>query len=69
MSPDLGTSYSDVLALHDVAVYGSLCALASLDRSELRSRVIANIGFREVLELAPEVGWDGVRFVGWVCGA
>ncbi|KAG2424834.1 hypothetical protein HXX76_014255 [Chlamydomonas incerta] len=55
VSPDLGTTYSDVLALHDVAVYGSLCALASLDRSELRSRVIANIGFREVLELAPEM--------------
>ncbi|GLC42921.1 hypothetical protein PLESTB_001814700 [Pleodorina starrii] len=55
VSPDLGSSYADVIALHDVAVYGSLCALASLDRSELRTRVISNIGFREVLELAPEM--------------
>ncbi|EFJ45720.1 hypothetical protein VOLCADRAFT_63341 [Volvox carteri f. nagariensis] len=55
VSPELGSSYSDVIALHDLAVYGSLCALASLDRSELRTRVISNIGFREVLELAPEI--------------
>lgn len=55
VSPEMGNTYSDVIALHDVAVYGSLCALASLDRSELRTRVISNISFREVLELAPEV--------------
>ncbi|GIL49002.1 hypothetical protein Vafri_5484 [Volvox africanus] len=55
VSPEMGSSYSDVIALHDVAVYGSLCALASLDRSELRTKVISNIGFREILELAPEM--------------
>lgn len=57
--PDLGSTYCDVLALHDVAVYGSLTALASLEREELRQRVIGSIGFREVLELAPEVGREG----------
>ncbi len=71
--PDLGSSYSDVLALHDVAVYGSLTALASLEREELRQRVIGSIGFREVLELAPEVGkWGGAVGVcaqGWLLGS
>ncbi|KXZ46324.1 hypothetical protein GPECTOR_45g94 [Gonium pectorale] len=55
VGPDLGTSYSDVLSLHDVAALGGLAALGFLDRSELRTRVIANIGFREVLEAAPEI--------------
>lgn len=38
----------------DVAVYGGLCALASFDRPELKSRVLDNIGFREFLEAAPQ---------------
>ncbi|WIA41006.1 hypothetical protein OEZ86_004647 [Tetradesmus obliquus] len=55
VSPELGTSYSDVISSADVALYGGLCALASFDRSELRSQVINNIGFREFMELYPEV--------------
>lgn len=55
VSAELGTSYSDVISPHDVAVYGTLCALATFDRQELKSRVITNIGFREFLELVPEV--------------
>ncbi len=39
----------------DVALYGGLTALASFDRQELRSQIINNIGFREVMELYPEV--------------
>ena len=38
-----------------MATYGGLCALAALDRSELQSRVLSNIGFKEFLELVPEV--------------
>ncbi len=41
--------------LQDIALYGGLCALASFDRAELKSRIISNITFREFLELAPEV--------------
>ncbi|GFR53055.1 hypothetical protein Agub_g15730, partial [Astrephomene gubernaculifera] len=55
VGPDLGSSYCEVLSQHDVALYGSLCALASLERGELRSRLVAHIGFREVLEGAPEI--------------
>ncbi|XP_048532898.1 COP9 signalosome complex subunit 1-like [Triticum urartu] len=53
--PELGSNYSEVIAPQDVAVYGALCALASFDRSELKSKVIDNINFRNFLELVPEV--------------
>ncbi|XBH96721.1 hypothetical protein VPH35_087052 [Triticum aestivum] len=53
--PELGSNYSEVIAPQDVAVCGALCALASFDRSELKSKVIDNINFRNFLELVPEV--------------
>uniref|UniRef100_A0A7I4EGU5 26S proteasome regulatory subunit Rpn7 N-terminal domain-containing protein n=1 Tax=Physcomitrium patens TaxID=3218 RepID=A0A7I4EGU5_PHYPA len=52
---ELGSNYSDVTAPQDVATYGGLCALASFDRAELKSKVIDNINFRNFLELIPEV--------------
>ncbi|KAJ7544309.1 hypothetical protein O6H91_09G073400 [Diphasiastrum complanatum] len=52
---ELGSSFSEVIAPQDVATYGGLCALASFDRSELKSKVIDNITFRNFLELMPEV--------------
>jgi COP9 signalosome complex subunit 1 len=52
---ELGSNYSDVIAPQDVATYGGLCALASFDRAELKSKVIDNINFRNFLELVPEV--------------
>lgn len=53
--PELGSNYSEVIAPQDVAVYGALCALASFDRSDLKSKVIDNVNFRNFLELVPEV--------------
>ena len=53
---ELGNHYSDVLAAQDIALYGGLCALASFDRSEIKRNVVESIGFREMLELNPEVG-------------
>ncbi len=38
-----------------MALYGGLCALAMFDRSELQSKVIGSVGFREFLELHPQV--------------
>ena len=38
-----------------VALYGGLCALASFERSELRSRVVESAGFKTLLELYPQV--------------
>ncbi|KAJ8900387.1 hypothetical protein K2173_025027 [Erythroxylum novogranatense] len=55
VGPELGNSYNEVIASQDVATYGGLCALASLDRSELKAKVIDNVNFRNFLELVPEV--------------
>jgi len=52
---DLGSNFTDVLAPHDVAIYGGLCALATFDRAELKKKVIDNTAFRSFLELSPEI--------------
>ncbi|KAG9148772.1 hypothetical protein Leryth_013444 [Lithospermum erythrorhizon] len=53
--PELGNNFTEVIAQQDVATYGGLCALASFDRTELKSKVIDNINFRNFLELVPEI--------------
>ncbi|KIY96361.1 COP9 signalosome complex subunit 1, partial [Monoraphidium neglectum] len=55
VSPELAYTYNEVLSPADVALYGGLCALATFDRSDLQSKVIGSIGFREFLELHPQV--------------
>ncbi|KAI9706185.1 MAG: hypothetical protein M1820_004946 [Bogoriella megaspora] len=44
-----------VLTPNDIAVYGGLCALASMSRTDLQSRVLDNPTFRSFLELEPHV--------------
>jgi COP9 signalosome complex subunit 1 len=44
-----------VLTPNDIAVYGGLCALATMDRSELQRRVLDNTSFRQFLELEPHI--------------
>lgn len=51
----LADSFNDVLTSNDVAVYGGLCALASMSRSELQVRVLENPNFRSFLELEPHI--------------
>ncbi|KAI5292977.1 hypothetical protein KEM52_005930 [Ascosphaera acerosa] len=46
---------SDVLTPNDVAVYGALCALASLDRAELGARLLQNAAFAPILQLEPHL--------------
>lgn len=53
--PGLGDQYNDVLTSNDVAVYGGLCALASMGRSELQTKVLDDAGFRNFLELEPHI--------------
>lgn len=48
-------AYSDVCSAQDVALYGGLCALASFDRAELKSKLIENSAFKPFLELVPQV--------------
>lgn len=51
----MGTSYNDVISGNDVAVYGGLCALASINRDQLQNKVLNSTTFRTYLELEPQV--------------
>ncbi|KAI1306578.1 26S proteasome subunit RPN7-domain-containing protein [Xylaria venustula] len=47
--------YNNVASPNDVATYGGLLALASMDRDELQTKVLDNSGFRTYLELEPQI--------------
>merc|ERR1719199_2506258 len=51
---DLGSPFSDILCAQDVALYAVLCALASLDRNEVQSKLLDS-SFRECLDLVPHI--------------
>ncbi|KAI0841687.1 26S proteasome subunit RPN7-domain-containing protein [Hypoxylon sp. FL0890] len=53
--PAICQRYNDIISQNDVATYGGLLALASMDRLELQSRVLDNSGFRNYLELEPHI--------------
>lgn len=61
----LADRYNEVLTSNDVAVYGGLCALASMDREELQSKVLNNTTFRTFLELEPHIR----RAISFFCAA
>lgn len=47
--------FGEPISLEDVATLGALCALATLDRAELKSKVMGKPAFRSLLELVPDV--------------
>lgn len=51
----LAEVFGDVLSLEDLATYGALCALATLQRPALRKQVLDRPEFRTLLELVPDV--------------
>ena len=53
--PNDPDAYNEILTPNDIAVYGGLCALASMDRNELQIRVLENSNFRNYLELEPHI--------------
>lgn len=53
--PEDEESYNEVLTPNDIALYGGLCALASMTREELQKHVLDNSGFRNYLELEPHI--------------
>ena len=55
VSAEHGSGYTEVASAQDIALYGGLCALASFDRAELRTKVIESSSFRAFLELYPHV--------------
>ncbi|KAK3357340.1 26S proteasome subunit RPN7-domain-containing protein [Lasiosphaeria hispida] len=56
-------SYNDVASQNDVAVYGGLLALASMDRKDLQTKVLDNSSFRQFLELEPHIRRAVTQFV------
>ncbi|KAL9604858.1 MAG: hypothetical protein Q9219_000306 [cf. Caloplaca sp. 3 TL-2023] len=48
-------AFNEVMTPNDIAVYGGLCALASMDRTELQRQVLDNSNFRSYLELEPHI--------------
>ncbi|KAJ5157640.1 COP9 signalosome complex subunit 1 [Penicillium canariense] len=61
----LSDTFNEVITPNDVAVYGGLCALASMDRVQLQHRVLDNSGFRNFLELEPHIR----RAIGFFCNS
>ncbi|KAL1842720.1 hypothetical protein VTJ49DRAFT_4358 [Mycothermus thermophilus] len=57
------SSYNELASPSDVAVYGGLLALASMDRDELQSSVLDNSRFRTFLEQAPHIRRAVTQFV------
>ena len=53
--PSDDESYNEVLTPNDIAVYGGLCAMASMEREELQRNVLDNSDFRNFLELEPHI--------------
>jgi len=51
----MGTSCNTIISQNDIAVYGGLTALASMDRKEIQKRVLENSSFRVYLELEPHI--------------
>jgi COP9 signalosome complex subunit 1 len=51
----MGSSLNYLVSPNDVAIYGGLCALATMDRKEMQSLVLDNSNFRNFLELEPHV--------------
>lgn len=48
-------AYNEIITPNDIAVYGGICALASMNRNELQKLVLENSNFRNYLELEPHI--------------
>lgn len=48
-------NYPNLLSAKDIAVYGTLCALATFDRTDLKSKVLGSPLFRKFLDSEPKL--------------
>ncbi|KAI0538480.1 26S proteasome subunit RPN7-domain-containing protein [Xylaria digitata] len=53
--PNICQRHNDVASSNDIATYGGLLALASMERDELQAKVLDNSSFRTFLELEPHI--------------
>lgn len=51
----MGASCNTIISPNDVAVYGGICALATMERHDLNKKVLENSNFRTYLELEPHI--------------
>lgn len=64
VQPTAQTSYyTDIVSPNDVAIYGGLLALASMDRTDLQAKVLDNSTFRFFLEVEPQIRRAVSQFV------
>jgi COP9 signalosome complex subunit 1 len=49
------SNYNEIASPNDVAIYGCLLALATMDRGDLQRKVIENNNFRSFLQLEPHL--------------
>ena len=52
---DIGSHFNEVIHPVDIAVYGTLCGIASFDRAYIRSQILDNVAFNEFLNLLPSL--------------
>ncbi|OIW33754.1 hypothetical protein CONLIGDRAFT_190595 [Coniochaeta ligniaria NRRL 30616] len=57
------TTYHDIASANDVAIYGCLLALATMDRKDLQTKVLENNNFRAFLQLEPHLRKAVSQFV------
>ncbi|CAD6456417.1 6f7bf864-1cbe-4e8d-b67f-38fa8d54ed51 [Sclerotinia trifoliorum] len=62
--PGVAGNYYTIVSANDVAVYGGLCALATIERNDLQKSVLENSDFRAYLELEPHIRRAIQAFVG-----
>ncbi|KAJ5070954.1 cop9 signalosome complex subunit 1 [Anaeramoeba ignava] len=55
ISTHIPFDYPEVISPQDIAIYGTLCALATFRRSEIFEKVLQNESFKNFLEYVPEV--------------
>jgi COP9 signalosome complex subunit 1 len=56
-------TYNELASPNDVAIYGCLLALASMDRRDLESQVLGNANFKTFLQLEPHLRRAVSQFV------
>jgi len=61
--PLASTGYHEFLSPNDVAIYGGLLALATMDRRDLQVEVLENSSFRSYLEMEPHLRRAITQFV------
>lgn len=47
--------FNNIMSANDVAIYGGLCALVSMDRRQLQAQILNNTNFKSFLALEPSL--------------